>query len=89
MLSQTQRSRDNGGDAQERVSEGRDMRRRVEPPRRELATSGAMARVLMFRVKTVRDMARSGEIPSIRVRGQFRFDPDAVIEALTRRGGAE
>lgn len=35
-------------------------------------------------VRWLRDAAESGEIPSLMVAGEFRFNPDAVADALNR-----
>lgn len=54
-----------------------------------LLTVKQLARYLGVHEQTVYDMARKGELPSIRIGRSWRFDVEAVRTALDVSNGAE
>jgi excisionase family DNA binding protein len=53
----------------------------------QLRTAREMAALLAVPERTVYRMALNGEIPAFRVRRAWRFDLEAVLEALSQRQG--
>lgn len=52
-------------------------------------TARELAESLNCSARTVRRMAAAGEIPAVKVRAEYRFNPQAVTVALSRSGGAK
>lgn len=52
------------------------------PPAAALIGSAAVAGVLGCSVRTVQRLAESGVLPAVRAGWGWRFDPEAVAEAL-------
>ena len=51
-----------------------------------LMTTDQLAGYLSVSPRTVRRMRQAGELPAIRVRSLWRYDPDVVVRALMTRG---
>jgi excisionase family DNA binding protein len=55
----------------------------------ELLTADELATRLKVRPNTVKEWARAGKIPRVRITPKVvRYDPDAVREALEKQQGA-
>ena len=51
-----------------------------------LLTTKALAAYLSCSPRTVQRMRQAGEIPAVRIRSVWRYDPDRVVAALMGRG---
>ena len=51
-----------------------------------LIDTAAMAERLSCHEQTVRRMVQQGRIPCVQLGKEYRFDPDAVLNALNRKG---
>jgi excisionase family DNA binding protein len=54
-------------------------------PTIQLATLDEIAKKLKLSVLQVRHLAQSGQIPAVKVEGEWRFNSDLVFEAIHRR----
>jgi excisionase family DNA binding protein len=54
-------------------------------PTIQLATLDEIAKKLKLTALQVRKLAQSGQIPAVKVEGEWRFNTDLVFEAIHRR----
>ena len=51
----------------------------------QLATLDEIAKILKLSALQVRKLAQSGQIPAVKVEGEWRFNADLVFDAIHRR----